>query len=161
MCPTPPSVPSASFPEIETLIPHRAPHRHVSRIVSVDGLRAVAEGDFVPADVSGHFPGRPIIPGVVMVESLAQTLCALATLSGEHGQMVLTGIEKARFRGMASPPCTLRFEVEVTERRLGLTWAKGRVLRGADVLCSATLQAAIVAEELVQAAMNAAGPSAR
>ncbi|MSP56694.1 MAG: beta-hydroxyacyl-ACP dehydratase [Myxococcales bacterium] len=158
MCPTPPVDPITGFPDIETLIPHRAPHRHVSRIVSVDGLKAVAEGDFMPADVSGHFPGRPIIPGVVMVESLAQTLCALATLSGEHGQMVLTGVEKARFRGMASPPCTLRFEVEVTERRLGLTWAKGRVLRGADLLCSATLQAAMVPEDVVQAALKAAGP---
>lgn len=145
-----------TFPPIETLIPHRGPHRHISRIVSVDGTRTVAEGDFVPEDVSGHFPGRPIIPGVVMVEALAQTLCAMATLAGEHGQAVLTGIEKARFRGIVVPPCTLTFEVTVTERRFGVTWARGRVMRGDEVVCTATLQAAIVAEDVVAAAMNGA-----
>ncbi len=149
-----------TFPPIETLIPHRAPHRHVSRILSVDGTRAVAEGDFVPDDVSGHFPGRPIVPGVVMVEALAQTLCAMATLAGEHGQAVLTGVEKARFRGIVSPPCTLTYEVTVTERRLGVTWAKGRVLRGEEVVCTATLQAAIVGEEVVAAAMHNGAPTA-
>lgn len=149
--------PDVTFPPIESLIPHRAPHRHVSRIVSVEGTRAVAEGDFVPEDVSGHFPGRPIIPGVVMVEALAQTLCAMATLAGERGQAVLTGVEKARFRGIVAPPCTLRYEVEVTERRFGVTWARGKVLRDGEVVCSATLQAAIVSEEIVAAAMGAAG----
>lgn len=144
-----------TFPPIETLIPHRAPHRHVSRIVSVDGTKAVAEGDFLPQDVSGHFPGRPIIPGVVMVEALAQTLCAMATLLGEQGQAVLTGVEKARFRGIVAPPCTLTYEVNVTERRFGVTWAKGRVLRGDEVVCTATLQAAIVGEDVVAAAMSA------
>lgn len=143
------------FPPIESLIPHRAPHRHVSRMVSIDGSRGVAEGDFVPADVSGHFPGRPIVPGVVLIEGLAQTLCAMATLSGEVGQAVLTGVEKARFRGLVVPPCTVRFEVEVTERRFGVTWARGRVLKDDAVVCSATLQAAFVSEE----AIAAAGPA--
>lgn len=145
------------FPPIESLIPHRAPHRHVSRMVSVEGSRGVAEGDFTPADVSGHFPGRPIVPGVVMVEGLAQTLCAMATLSGEVGQAVLTGVEKARFRGLVMPPCTLTFEVEVTERRLGVTWARGRVLKDGAVVCSATLQAAFVSEAAIAAASR--GPA--
>ncbi len=145
------------FPPIEELIPHRHPHRHVSRMVSLDGTRAVAEGDFKPEDVAGHFPGRPIVPGVVMVEALAQTLCAMATLAGERGQAVLTGVEKARFRGIVVPPCTLRYEVEVSERRFGVTWAKGRVLRDGECVCTATLQAAIVSESVVLAAIGAAG----
>ena len=93
-----------------------------------------------------------------MIEALAQTLCAMATLLGEHGQAVLTGVEKARFRGIVVPPCTLTFEVNVTERRFGVTWAKGRVLRGDDVVCTATLQAAIVGEDVLAAAMNGGEP---
>ncbi len=133
-----------SFPPVESLIPHRAPQRVVSRVVEADGPRLVAEGDLTLADVAGHFPGAPVVPGVVMLEGLAQALACLGALSGEEGQAVLTGVEKARFRGMAVPPCTLRFEVEVTEARFRVTTAKGVVRLDGRVLCTATIHAALL-----------------
>jgi 3-hydroxyacyl-[acyl-carrier-protein] dehydratase len=132
------------YPPVETLIPHRAPHRVVSRVVAVDGPRIVAEADLTPDDVQGHFPGEPVVPGVVMLEGLAQTLACLGALRGEAGRAVLTGVEKARFRGLAVPPCTLRFEVEVTEQRFQVTTARGVVRLDGRVVCSATLQAALL-----------------
>lgn len=133
-----------TFPPVTSLIPHRAPMLYVDRVVSVEGTTIVTERDFVPHDFPGHFPGQPIVPGVVMIEALAQTLACLGALAGEHGQAVLTGVEKARFRGLVEPPATLRFEVQVTDRRFGVAWAKGRVTHNGREVCTVGLQAAIL-----------------
>ena len=132
------------FPPVTTLLPHRPPTLYVDRIVSVEGTRITGERTFSPEDFPGHFPGRPVVPGVVMVEALAQTLACLGGLAGEAGQAVLTGVDKARFRGLVTPPTTLRFEVEVTDRRFGVVWAKGRVLLDGREICTANLQAAVI-----------------
>jgi 3-hydroxyacyl-[acyl-carrier-protein] dehydratase len=134
------------FPPVTTLIPHRPPQLHVDRVVTANESGIVCETDFVPEHFPGHFPGRPIVPGVVMIEALAQSLACLAALAGERGQAVLTGVEKARFRGLAEPPVRLTFAVEVTDRRFGVTWAKGTVRQGDQVICTATLQAAVLPE---------------
>jgi 3-hydroxyacyl-[acyl-carrier-protein] dehydratase len=132
------------FPSVETLIPHRPPQLYVDRVLDVVGTRIRCAATFSPEQFPGHFPGRVLVPGVVLVEALAQTLACLGALSGERGQAVLTGIEKARFRGIAEPPVRLVFEVEVTDRRFGVTWAKGRVLDGERAICTVTLQAAVL-----------------
>ena len=134
------------FPPVESLLPHRAPQLYLDRVVEVEGTRIRCEGTFLPEQFPGHFPGRPVVPGVVMIEALAQTLACLGSLTGAHGQAVLTGVEKARFRGMAVPPVRLLFEVEVTDQRMGVTWAKGKVYDGDRVLCTVTLQAALLPE---------------
>jgi 3-hydroxyacyl-[acyl-carrier-protein] dehydratase len=133
-----------NYPHPQSLIPHRPPTLYVDRVVSVEGFRIVCERAFAPTEFPGHFPGRAIVPGVVMIEGLAQALACLGALGGEAGQAVLTGVEKARFRGLVEPPATLRFDVEVTDRRFGVVWATGRVLQGEREVCSAKLQAAIL-----------------
>jgi len=136
--------PISPWPPVSSLLPHRAPQLVLDRVIEVDGARIRCETDFLPEHFPGHFPGRPIVPGGVMIEGLAQALACLASLSGERGQPVLTGVEKARFRGLAEPPVRLTFEVEVTDRRFGVTWAKGTVRQDDRVLCTVTLQAAIL-----------------
>lgn len=135
------------FPPVTTLLPHRPPQLYIDRVVSVEGGTIRCETDFTPEQFPGHFPGHALVPGVVMIEGLAQALCCLAALAGEKGQPLLTGVEKARFRGMAEPPVRLLFEVEVTDRRFGVTWAKGTVRAGDRVLCTASLQAAFLPVE--------------
>lgn len=135
---------TGTFPDVEALIPHRRPQRVIDRILDWQGPRLVAEGSFTPADVAGHFPDEPVVPGVVLVEGLAQALACLGRLSGQQGRALLTSIEGARFRGIAAPPCTLQFEVEVVEQRFKVTTARGRVREGARILCTATLSAALL-----------------
>lgn len=148
------------FPAPETLIPHRPPQLYVHRIVSADTEdpehpRLVAEYDARREDFPGHFPGRVVVPGVVYVEALAQALACLAGLSGEGGAFVLTGVDKARFKGVCLPPATLTLEIEVSERRFGLTWAKGKVRHDGALLCSVTLQAAAMPEEVARDVLGA------
>lgn len=137
----------AQFPPIESLIPHRPPTLYLDRVLSVEGARLVAERTFLPEEFPGHFPGRPIVPGLVMLEGLAQALAALGALNGERALAVLTGVEKARFKGLVEPPATLRYEVEVTDRRFGLIFAKGRARLNDRVVVSAELQAAVIGAE--------------
>jgi 3-hydroxyacyl-[acyl-carrier-protein] dehydratase len=133
------------------LLPHRDPFLFVTTVEEVvAGERARATwtltGD--EAFFAGHFPGRPTLPGVLMVEALAQ-VGALAVLADERysGRLPLFGgIDKARFRRQVGPGDTLT--LEVTMDQLGATAGKGTgVARvGDEVACQAGLFFVIVAK---------------
>lgn len=113
---------------IMELIPHRYPMLMIDRIVeAVPGERAVAiknvtinEGFF-----QGHFPVRPVMPGVLIIESMAQTAAALVAYSlgkQTEGKIVFfTSIDNARFRRPVTPGDSLRIEV-TKERNRGNLW---------------------------------------
>lgn len=100
---------------IKRLIPHRDPFLLIDRVVELEpGKHAVAEKDVRAEDwwFAGHFPDRPIMPGVLVVESLAQTaaVCAMAMPEFTGGLGVFAGIDEIRFRRMVLPGDTLRLE---------------------------------------------------
>ncbi len=108
--------------DIMRIIPHRYPFLLVDRIVELEpgkravGLKAVTANE---PQFTGHFPERPIMPGVLMVEALAQTAgVAVMTLDEYRGKLGLfAGIDDCRFRRMVLPGDTLRLEVTVEKLR--------------------------------------------
>ena len=108
--------------EILTLIPHKYPFLLVDRIVEFEpekrivGIKNVTFNEpFFP----GHFPGKPIMPGVLIIEALAQTGGILAFKSLPHlkGDVRFVGIDNARFRRPVTPGDQLRLALEVIKHR--------------------------------------------
>jgi 3-hydroxyacyl-[acyl-carrier-protein] dehydratase len=131
------------------LLPHRAPFLFVSSVLAVEpGVSAsgtwelTGEEDFF----GGHFPGRPTLPGVLMVEALAQ-VGALAVLADERyaGKLPLFGgIDKARFRRQVVPGDTLTLEVTMDQLRGTAGKGSGTASVDGQVACQASLFFVIV-----------------
>jgi 3-hydroxyacyl-[acyl-carrier-protein] dehydratase len=108
---------------IEALLPHRAPFLFVDRVVALEGDRLIAEWD-VSSDLpafTGHFPGEPVLPGVLISEFTFQAGAILIYTTSQDdralpGIPVLTRIQDARFKQIVRPGETLRAEVRITER---------------------------------------------
>ena len=128
---------------IEAAIPHRAPFLFLDRIVD-EGEGWLAAEWTVPAGADwlrGHFPGRPVTPGVLLAEHAFQAGAvliahALGGLRPEDGVPVLARISDARYRRPVAPGETLSTRVEV-EERVGPAWhMSGAIKRGADKVAS-------------------------
>ena len=107
--------------EIRKLLPHRYPFLLVDKILDIDpkvkatGLKNVT---FNEPFFQGHFPDNPIMPGVLIVEAMAQVSGILAFKSGAEGNAVyFMSIEKAKFRRPVVPGDQLRFEVSILQQR--------------------------------------------
>jgi 3-hydroxyacyl-[acyl-carrier-protein] dehydratase len=126
------------------IIPHRYPFLLVDRIVELTpgqhavGIKQVTANE---PQFTGHFPGRPIMPGVLMVEALAQTAgVAVVTLDEYRGKLGLfAGIDECRFRRMVLPGDTLRLEVTVEKLRGMFGRVKGVASVDGEVAVEATL----------------------
>ncbi len=131
--------------EIEALIPHRWPFLLVDRIVEYDpeahrivGLKGVTATEWF---FQGHFPGLPVMPGVIQVEALAQTMAVYVAKQPGFGDRIglFGGIDECRFKRVVVPGDTLR--LEVTMEKLGRRFGRGRGVASVDgeVACQATL----------------------
>ncbi len=119
---------------IETIIPHRDPFLFLDEVIELEpGKRVVARRRVRPGEwvFPGHFPGRPIMPGVIMVEALAQAgAVAVLSLEENRGKLVLfAGIEDVRFKRIVEPgdELTLTCEVETVRGPIGKGRAEARV----------------------------------
>lgn len=122
------SLGAADVRGVLALLPHRFPMLLVDRVeaivpdTSARGIKAVTINE---PFFAGHFPQRPIMPGVLIVEALAQTAGVLALISiGDKGRgklLYFLGIEEAKFRSPVEPGCLLHLDVVVTNAR-GRVW---------------------------------------
>jgi 3-hydroxyacyl-[acyl-carrier-protein] dehydratase len=147
--------------DIMRIIPHRYPFLLVDRVVELEPGRRVVGIKAVTANepqFAGHFPGRPIMPGVLMVEALAQTAAvAVMTLDEYRGKLGLfAGIDGCRFRRMVVPGDTLRLEVTVEKLRGMFGRVRGVATVDGEVAVEATLSIIIPRDQ----EMGGGGPDA-
>ncbi len=142
--------------EIEALIPHRWPFLLVDRIIEYDaeakrivGQKAVTASEWY---FQGHFPGMPVMPGVLQVEALAQTMGVYVAKQPGFGDRIglFAGIDDCRFRRVVSPGDTLR--LEVTMEKLGGRFGRGHAIATVDgeVCCDVRISFVIPGEGVLR-----------
>ncbi|HEU5482459.1 MAG TPA: 3-hydroxyacyl-ACP dehydratase FabZ [Sphingomicrobium sp.] len=131
-------------------LPHRYPLLLVDRVESLDlerGIVAIKAVTINEQFFQGHFPGRPIMPGVLIVEALAQAAGVLAVeslgLSGTGKLVYFMAIEGAKFRQPVEPGVLLRLEVEFAQKRPSVCKFAGRALVDGKVVAEANFTAMI------------------
>ena len=137
--------------DIKNLLPHREPMLLIDELINIKKLKSATAIVNVKKDsffVQGHFPGEPVMPGVLIVEAFGQAAAAL-TAAGidkstyENKLVFLMGVEKARFRNPVIPDCKLVLKIEAI-RSHGRVWKyKGEAFvndtKMADAVWSATI----------------------
>ena len=134
---------------IEAVLPHRDPMLLIDAVLELEpGVRVLARKTVTEADCAGHFPGNPIMPGVKMVEALAQ--CgAVAVLSQPENQgklALFAGIDDVRFKRIVRPGETLLLECEIETVRGPVGKGRAKATVGGELAVRGTLTFAVGAE---------------
>ncbi|MQY64203.1 MAG: 3-hydroxyacyl-ACP dehydratase FabZ [Calditrichaeota bacterium] len=138
---------------ISDILPHRYPFLLVDRILDVEPgkrIRAVKNVTINEEVFQGHFPGRPILPGVLILEALAQAggFMLLNTVPDPNTKLIyFTAIDKARFRRPVIPGDQLILEVELLKLRLNCCKLAGKALVDGELAAEAEMMAMIVDRE--------------
>ena len=135
--------------QIEALLPHRRPFLLVDAVDELEpGVRCVARRTLRDDDFwfAGHFPGNPVMPGVLIVEALAQTATIAAASGGEtHGKIGLfAGIDKVRFKRVVKPGDTMVLEARITAVHGPVGRATVKATVGGQLACRGELMFAVV-----------------
>jgi 3-hydroxyacyl-[acyl-carrier-protein] dehydratase len=141
---------SFTIQEIMDFLPHRYPFLLIDRIIEFERAKRVIAIKNVTMNESffqGHFPGAPIMPGVLVIEAMAQAgaVLMLSEMEDRHSKLaVFTGIEGAKFRRSITPGDQIRIEVDVVSFRSRAGKMAGKALVDGKLACEATLTCMIV-----------------
>jgi 3-hydroxyacyl-[acyl-carrier-protein] dehydratase len=130
-----------TLPDVTAVLPHRPPFLFVDRIIEISESKVVGVRTFREDEqfFKGHFPDHPVVPGVLLMEGLAQTMGYYALLQRKVERVFLVGIDRARFRSMVEPGKEVTYEVTIGEERFGTLTGKGKVSVGTQRIAEATL----------------------
>jgi len=136
--------------EILSLLPHRFPIILVDRVLELEAGKRIVAIKNVSANepvFSGHFPHYPVMPGVLILESMAQAAAILAFVTAGHkaqdnGLYYFAGIDKARFKRPVIPGDQLRHEVTLEREMRGVAKFAARTLVDGQLVCEAELMCA-------------------
>ncbi|MCA1060903.1 3-hydroxyacyl-ACP dehydratase FabZ [Rossellomorea aquimaris] len=134
--------------EIKEIIPHRYPFLLVDRILEVEeGKKAIGIKNVTANEefFNGHFPDYPVMPGVLIVEALAQVgAVAMLKVEGNRGRLAFfTGIDKCRFKRQVKPGDQLRLEVEMIRFKGPIGKGKGVATVDGEVACELEMMFAL------------------
>lgn len=138
---------SIDIHKVMQILPHRFPFLLIDRVldyVKGDSLTAIKNVTINEPFFTGHFPNRPVMPGVLVIEAMAQACGILTHVSDEtqateRGVFLFVGIDKARFKRQVEPGDQLRFEVRITRRIRGIWMYEASAHVGDELACSAEL----------------------
>ncbi len=163
--------PTASHPqtmdihEIMSLLPHRYPFLLIDRVIEIERRQRIVAIKNVTINephFQGHFPDYPIMPGVLMVEAIAQAGGALLLNEipdRDSKLMVFTSIENARFRRPVTPGDQLRIEVTVLNWRSRAVKMGGTITVDGNLVCDATVMCQVVPRVMKQEAKKEEAPA--
>ena len=144
---------SMNSEEIQNTLPHRYPFLLVDRIRDlVPGQRIVGIKNVTINEpfFQGHFPDRPVMPGVLILEAMAQVGGVLACKSvppAGHPVVYLTGVDKAKFRKPVVPGDQVRFEIEILKQRPPFWKMRGEAYVESELVCEAEMTAMVTEEK--------------
>ena len=140
--------------DILDTIPHRYPFLLIDRIVEIkegESVVAVKNVSVNEEFFQGHFPGNPIMPGVLIIEGMAQAgvYLALKSEKDKPGKKLILfgGIEKARFKRPVIPGDVLRYEVKKTHHRGTIWWLDCKATVDGEIACTAVITAVLTVQE--------------
>ena len=140
--------------EIQKILPHRYPFLLVDRILELEpNKRAVGIKNVTINEpfFQGHFPGHPIMPGVLVLEAMAQVGSFTFLFENDKGKLLyLVGVDKARFRKPITPGDQIRFETEVVFIRSKMGKISGKAIVDGQVAVEAELTCAIVDRDMTK-----------
>jgi 3-hydroxyacyl-[acyl-carrier-protein] dehydratase len=138
------------FADIANILPHRYPFLLVDRVVHIEAgklVRAYKNVTINEPFFNGHFPGLPVMPGVLQLEALAQTAAVLTTqmegFSPQTHVAFLMSIDEAKFRRVVEPGDRLDLEVELVQMRRGIVKVNGRASVDGERAAEAVITAII------------------
>ena len=141
---------AADIHEIMRLLPHRYPFLMIDRIVDIQGEEhgiGIKNVTFNEPQFQGHFPGNPVMPGVLLIEGMAQTagvLCLRQMSSSErHRAVYFLTIDKAKFRKPAVPGDIVEYHVNKIARRRNMWWYRAEAKVGGALIAEAEVGAII------------------